>query len=317
MMSATRVRARVAAVGVAVVAAIAGPLVLLGTATAQEELSTACAKLNVAPFDALYTSSGFTLPFFAGDTMTMTAGPPTNDTNPEGVKLTVDDLVFTDTFPGTVTYTIPTDGSYTVQWTLTPDPFDVATWTVTCEPGLAPPTTTTVATTTTTIAPTTTTTVVAQELLPLTDGVNQDGSCENVTGEGITQTWEFLTDDLYGNPAELQTALLYADFDDGTSVSGITPLGTFETDEDGSGVYWHVETAPGAKVTSASMDVSGANADGANLVVAGCSRSGTAPTTTAAPTTTTTAAPVAAAAPAPAPPTSAAEAEAVELPHTE
>jgi hypothetical protein len=69
--------------------------------------------------------------FFAGETVTMTAGEPAGD--PAVIQLLVDSTeVDRSAFPGTLTYTFPADRNSFLQWNA--DNFQNATWTVSCQP---------------------------------------------------------------------------------------------------------------------------------------------------------------------------------------
>jgi hypothetical protein len=97
-------------------------------------VSPGCAELNdAAMWDGAYISGGLDFSFKAGETMTMSAGDPTTG-SPTGISLTVNSAVVdTDTYPGTVQYTIPADGDYAVRWTTEPSNAGViGTWTVSC-----------------------------------------------------------------------------------------------------------------------------------------------------------------------------------------
>lgn len=138
-------------------------------------------------------------------------------------------------------------------------------------------------------------------IIPVSSGVDEGGACSQVSGSGITQTWEFRADNIFTNQS---AALLSAEFSDGTTVDGVAPT---TTDDVNNQATWLVTTPAGATLVSASADVTNSSPDGATLTIVGCTLSGAAPTTTAAPTT------VAPTTVAPTPTTAAA---AAELPHT-
>jgi len=149
----------------------------------------------------------------------------------------------------------------------------------------------------------------SSEIIPLSSGTNENGSCGQVSGAGTQQTWKFNVDDLFGDTSK---ALLFANFSDGTKVNGVAPT---TPDDSGNQATWLVKTDAGAKLTSASADVTNANPDGATLIVVSCTLSGEPTTTTVAPTTVppTTVAVVPAEVTTT---TAAAVAPAAELPHT-
>jgi hypothetical protein len=116
-----------------------------------------------------------------------------------------------------------------------------------------------------------------------TGGGTTNGYCSQVNGEPTgSQTWQF---NLTGIDSNGQNARLTASFDDGTSVSNLAP------DQVNGGVAkWFVTTDAGAKLLSASADVSNVTmGDGnANLTVSHCDFTGTPTTTTTTSTSTTT-----------------------------
>jgi len=119
------------------------------------------------------------------------------------------------------------------------------------------------------------------EIISISSGVNEGGTCGQVSGSGVNQAWEFNVDDLFGDTS---AALLFAEFSDGTKVNGVAPT---TPDDSENRATWLVTTAAGATLVSASADVTNANPDGATLIVVGCTLSGEPTTTTVAPTTTT------------------------------
>jgi Ca2+-binding RTX toxin-like protein len=86
-------------------------LVMPSAVGAQQELSEICAYLRDYP-PTRFTGVEFSEDFFAGETVSMTVDNPGLG-NPQTVTLEVNDIVVDSTpFPGTVSYTIPSDGTY-------------------------------------------------------------------------------------------------------------------------------------------------------------------------------------------------------------
>jgi hypothetical protein len=106
-----------------------------------QALSEGCAELNNPSRDNFALSGGpVTLPFAAGDHITITAGlPKGGGQTPTGLWIGVDGTVAASTavFPGTVEYTIPTAGTHSVDWSI--NAITNATWTVSCTPAPVDP----------------------------------------------------------------------------------------------------------------------------------------------------------------------------------
>jgi len=104
-------------------------------------VSPGCAGANHPGIDAQYGGASTGLNhYFAGDRLTLSAGPPIAGAPPTTVSLFVDrnkvvttTLVASAPFPGTVSYLFPTDGTYAVDWRV--DATIGATWRVSCSPG--------------------------------------------------------------------------------------------------------------------------------------------------------------------------------------
>jgi len=99
-------------------------------------VSEGCATVNGTTggvtFNGLAQNAGVgPVPFKAGEKLTMAAGEPSLD-SPTGLALIVNTLqVDTEPYPGTLHYTIPTDGDYSVGWEALPfGSGAAATWTV-------------------------------------------------------------------------------------------------------------------------------------------------------------------------------------------
>lgn len=135
-----RVVARVMVVSLPMIAGC----IAVGPVAHAEALSDGCAAANSPEYDGLYASgaAGNGAAFFhAGEVVVAQASEPTSFGTPTEIAMRVSDdppafevvVVDTDGFPGTVTYAIPADGTYLVNWTS----FDAnVTWTVNCT---APP----------------------------------------------------------------------------------------------------------------------------------------------------------------------------------
>ena len=117
------------------------------------------------------------------------------------------------------------------------------------------------------------------EIIPLNSGATENGACAEISGQGASQRWTFVVDNLYGDTS---LATLHVVFDDGTSVNNEAP-----TDTSNHTATWVVETAADAHITSVSADVTNANPDGATLTLVSCDQFGDPVTTTTASTTTT------------------------------
>ncbi|MEM9950250.1 MAG: hypothetical protein AAF846_01510 [Chloroflexota bacterium] len=115
----------------------------IGSSVSAQTSSAGCDALNLDSRDGQYTSGNSTVPqFFAGDIVSMTANPPIDAPSggtPTQIRLEVNSvLVDTAPFPGTVTYTIPSDGNYDVFWTEGTTLINV-TWSVECVDGMSSP----------------------------------------------------------------------------------------------------------------------------------------------------------------------------------
>lgn len=111
-------------------------LILTNVGFAQSPFSQGCNGINNPDFDAQYadTNPG-PWAFNADETIQMTAGPP-DSTGQTNVRLYVDsDLVDSVTFPGTVSYTFPTNMTVDVEWITSNN----ATWVVECSVESTPP----------------------------------------------------------------------------------------------------------------------------------------------------------------------------------
>jgi hypothetical protein len=105
-------------------------------AASAQGLSPGCQLLNDPSWEAGLPHSGGGFPnapqpFAAGELITMFAAETTLNGTPTTVMLIVNGVVVdTAPFPGTVQYLIPTEGDYTVAWTV-----DMGnnTWSVSCE----------------------------------------------------------------------------------------------------------------------------------------------------------------------------------------
>ncbi len=100
-----------------------------------EATSQGCGFVGgVEGYDDFYAGVGpITWEFWEGDQVTMTAGLPTTAHPPGWVSLLIDDvLVDRADFPGTVTFTFPETGDYSIRW----DVYTAnVTWKVDCVPG--------------------------------------------------------------------------------------------------------------------------------------------------------------------------------------
>ncbi len=116
---------------VCAMAAAAGSLML---PPAVQALSSGCTLLNDPAFDAAYFQGvPGSQAFDAGEQITITAAPSTQTPAATGARLSVNSTVVDTaaTLPDTLTYTIPTSGTYTVNWISVPGASWV-NWTVTC-----------------------------------------------------------------------------------------------------------------------------------------------------------------------------------------
>ena len=87
--------------------------------SAQEVLSDGCALLNSPTFDmenAGGQSDG--RDFVAGDVVTVRTGQPAGGGAPEDTFLFINNEVSSTSpsFPASLSYTVPTDGTYSVKW---------------------------------------------------------------------------------------------------------------------------------------------------------------------------------------------------------
>ena len=115
------------------VAVVAAALVVLpvGAAGAQSD-SDGCNTVNSPLVDGTLVMGAVSGQAFAeGEVVTMAADVPVGDHTPGFVKLMVDaKTVDTVTFPGSVEWEVPADGTYALSWTVGSG---VATWNVVCE----------------------------------------------------------------------------------------------------------------------------------------------------------------------------------------
>jgi len=120
----------------AVILGVSG--VVAGTApqaSAQQALSEGCTTLNDPLLDSAYSGAGpGPRQYLAGEVITVSAGEPTSAGTPTATQLRVNQVVVASGgFPATLSYTVPADGTYTVNW------FAIvanATWNVSCTPPL-------------------------------------------------------------------------------------------------------------------------------------------------------------------------------------
>ena len=105
-------------------------------------LSFGCSSLNSPFLDQTYFESIITdVQFFAGETASFRVGPPTGTgTAPTESQLLVNGAVVASAgFPAALSYEVPADGIYTIEWLVGPNPDPdriehVGTWRVTCGP---------------------------------------------------------------------------------------------------------------------------------------------------------------------------------------
>ncbi len=113
-----------------------------GPAAAQTSrpLSSGCTELNDARFDGRYLFVAVaSLTFFAGERVSVTAGPPVeNAPTAVLIKAPWDTVVATAAFPGTATYTFATDTTTDILWGT--EPFEDVAWTVGCDRPVKAPT---------------------------------------------------------------------------------------------------------------------------------------------------------------------------------
>ena len=103
----------------AVILGVSG--VVAGTApqaSAQQALSAGCTTLNDPLLDSAYAGAGpGPRQFLAGEVITVSAGEPTSAGTPTATQLRVNQVVVASGgFPATLSYTVPADGTYTVDW---------------------------------------------------------------------------------------------------------------------------------------------------------------------------------------------------------
>ena len=112
-----------------------------GLASAAESASSeseGCQMANDPFLDAQYGGASMgPREFFAGEHISASANPPSAGAQPTIVRLLVETsapppfvVIDAKPFPGTVSYTFPTDGLYFVDWNV--DTTNGATWTVSC-----------------------------------------------------------------------------------------------------------------------------------------------------------------------------------------
>jgi uncharacterized repeat protein (TIGR01451 family) len=119
-----------------VIAGVVAAGALVGAGPANAAPSEGCTLINGPSVDGVYNSA-FAEPrsYMAGETILVTAGSPDSGlTSAISLRVGVDNpppVVDTDGFPGSLTYTIPADGSYALGWAA-----DVGnvTWSVSCTP---------------------------------------------------------------------------------------------------------------------------------------------------------------------------------------
>ena len=111
--------------------ALLGLSLVSGNIWAQAQLSEGCVAVNAVQPDYAYSfDSTGTKQFYAGERITVTAGPPTNTAIPTEVGLYVDNvMVDSAVFPGTATHLIPSDQVVDVAWWIDDGN---ATWVVEC-----------------------------------------------------------------------------------------------------------------------------------------------------------------------------------------
>ena len=152
--------------------AVVGALcVVAGTASqgsAGTVLSEGCNALNDPDLDGQYQGANTVGQFLAGEEITVSAGEPVEGPAPFTRLLinAVDGV--SGGFPATLSYTVPADGSYSVEWFVIFATTGNATWMVSCTPAPPPTTTTTLPATTTTAPATTTTAPETTTTLPAT-----------------------------------------------------------------------------------------------------------------------------------------------------
>lgn len=115
-------------------ASVAGLVLAPGPATAQTPLSAGCQALNDPTHDAQYAARSIgPFEFFAGEQVTVTAGPP-GEASLIALRIgnpILDTLVDQETFPGTLTYTFPATTITQISWNATPE-IAQPSWTVSC-----------------------------------------------------------------------------------------------------------------------------------------------------------------------------------------
>jgi Ca2+-binding RTX toxin-like protein len=118
----------------------------------EEGGSEGCVQLNGDGYDAFYAAfstqsvpdeigGGFHPPTFAaGDQLKFVASEPASENRPTGIELqtTGGTVLATAPFPGTIEYTVPTDGQHFYHWRA--QTTGAATWEVSCTPAdIGPP----------------------------------------------------------------------------------------------------------------------------------------------------------------------------------
>ena len=121
-------------------------LLLVGAPASAQTLSSTCERLNSLTYlDGQYVAAATEGEFFAGEHVTMSAGEPVYlvaGDMPREVGLNINlEPADSARFPGTVSYTIPEDGYYVLQWHVD-DGISGAnvTWNVACGPAPTLPT---------------------------------------------------------------------------------------------------------------------------------------------------------------------------------
>jgi hypothetical protein len=128
-------RGVIAATVLAALSAIAGAA---SQVSAQEGLSQGCTTFNDPNFADMGSSEelGFPMPFHAGETITVSAGEPTDGGPPTVTELWLDigpfgnpEVVDSGGFPATLHYTMPADGTHNVGFRVNAGQ---ATWRPSC-----------------------------------------------------------------------------------------------------------------------------------------------------------------------------------------
>lgn len=107
-------------------------LTVSSSSAAAQTQPSGCQSLNDPLYDSLSIGTTVSpLNYVAGQQIVVMASPPFEFGAPEVLTLSVnDEPVASASYPATVNYTIPADGSYSVNWTT--EVANVA-WTVSCD----------------------------------------------------------------------------------------------------------------------------------------------------------------------------------------